>query len=348
MIAKIPIFSHTQRSFVEQLFSLMGKGKLHSAQMYARFLKHGDTDVLCEPQARTLFQEMLEHIDFSLPTLSLLKEEGEIVKFLLKYKDGLESESVVIPMESGITLCISSQVGCQRGCAFCETGRMGLLRNLSAAEIVSQVFFAQFCLKKPVRNIVFMGMGEPLDNFTEVKKAVEVLMDPGGFAFGPRRITISTSGVVDKIYAFIEEMHPGIHLAVSVNAATNKIRNKIMPINKQWDMEKLKEVLLCYSAHPRRSIFAEYVLLEGVNDTFEDAENLARYLQGLRVKVNLIPYNSQSRYPFAAPSFSCQEAFAKCLRERGYQVYFRHPKGREIMAACGQLGKRYSCNFGSN
>ena len=264
--------------------------------------------------------------------------EGETVKFLLKFVDGLESESVVIPMESGATLCISSQIGCKMGCAFCETGKMGLIRSLKAEEIVAQVFWARHLLGKEIRNIVFMGMGEPFDNYDEVVQAIAVLTDSGGMGFGPSRITVSTSGRVDGIRRMIQEVDPAVNLAVSVNAPTDGVRNRIMPVNKKWAMQELKEVMREYCSHPRREIFAEYVLLKGVNDSLEDADHLAEYLEGLRVKVNLIPYNPQKRDRFAPPEKGDMEAFLARMRERGYQALLRGTKGQKIMAACGQLG----------
>jgi len=224
-------------------------------------------------------------------------------------------------MESGTTLCISSQVGCKMGCIFCETGRMGLLKNLRADEIVAQLFIAQFQLKIKVRNIVFMGMGEPLDNYDEVMQAVKILMDPKGIGLGPSRITISTSGVVPRIYQLMEEEPPALNLAVSINAPNDLIRNKIMLINRQWDMAALKKALQAYCVHPRRQIFAEYVLMRGIHDSLECADELASYLTGLSLKVNLIPYNSRSRDRFMPPEIEVQESFMNHLRHRGYQVY---------------------------
>ncbi len=309
--------------------------------LYAEWFRRGDLDglwVLIEPQAVKLVKEIIEATSFVLPELAGEQEEGETVKFLLRFSDGLESESVLIPMDSGITLCISSQVGCRMGCAFCETGRMGLIRNLTVEEIVAQVFYACFLLKRTVRNIVFMGMGEPFDNYDAVMQAVRVLTDASGLRFGPSRITISTSGKVEEIYRFIEEADPALNLAVSVNAPSDVVRNKLMPVNRTWDMQALKEAMRAYCSHPRREIFAEYVLIQGVNDSLDQADQLADYLEGLRVKVNLIPYNPQRRDRFAPPEDAQKEAFLQRLRERGYHTLLRGAKGQKIMAACGQLG----------
>lgn len=241
-------------------------------------------------------------------------------------------------MEAGTTLCISSQIGCRMGCTFCETGRMGLVRHLRAEEIVAQFAYAKLKLGLPIRNIVFMGMGEPLDNFEEVMQAVSILTDPAGAGLGPSRITISTSGHVEGIYRLIDEADPAINLAVSVNAPDDAARQKIMPVNRRWNMEKLKEAMQAYCSHPRREIFIEYVLLGGINTSLEAAEKLSLYLEGLRVRINLIPYNPQSWDRFSPPDNQTTQNFISHLRAKGYRVLLRQPKGRDIMAACGQLG----------
>ncbi len=340
---KISILGKTQEEYSLAIHEALGKGKQHAALLYAAWMREGDL-AKCkqrvEPQALPLVEKMASLTDFSLPETSLIKEEGAVSKFLLKYADRLESESVLIPMEAGNTLCVSSQIGCKMGCAFCETGKMGLLRHLTPEEIVAQVYTARFVLGAEVRNLVFMGMGEPLDNFDTVMQAVRVLTDPAGLGFGPSRITISTSGLVDGIYRLIEEADPALNLAVSVNAPNDLVRRRIMPVNKQWDMQALKEAMRAYCLHPRREIFVEYVLLKDVNDTLECADQLAAYLEGLRVRINLIPYNPQSRDRFAPPQPQVVDLFAERLRALGYQALVRHPKGQGIMAACGQLGNR--------
>ena len=340
-IMKQSIFSHTQESFSEAVVETLGKGRQHAARLYSDWFRKGhlrEVDRWAEPQALPLVQKMTEAADFALPEMSSFCEEGETVKFLMRFADGLESESVLIPMEAGTTICISSQIGCKMGCAFCETGKMGLVRHLRCEEIVAQVYWARFGLNREVRNIVFMGMGEPLDNYDAVMQAVSVLTDAGGMGFGPSRITLSTSGKVDAILRLCEEADPALNLAVSVNAPTDAVRNRIMPVNRTWDMAALKEAMQKYCAHPRREILIEYVLLQGINDSLEAADALADYLQGLRVKVNLIPYNPQRRDRFAPPEEVDREAFLKRMREHGYQTLLRGTKGQKIMAACGQLG----------
>lgn len=293
-----------------------------------------------ELQARNLAKEICSKTDMSLPALSTIKEEDLVSKFLLKYEDGLESESVLIPMKFGKTLCISSQVGCRMGCAFCETGKMGLIRHLTAKEIVSQVFVAKFVLKANVRNLVFMGMGEPFDNYDEVMQAISIFICPSGFGMGPSNITVSTSGKVSEIYRFAKEADPAINLAISLNAPNNHIRSKLMPINYEWDLEALKASMIEYLKHSRREILIEYVLINGVNDSPHAALEVAEYLQGLRVKINLIPYNAQSKGRLAPPTEEKMLEFRRILKKKGFSVLLRRTKGSSIMAACGQLGNR--------
>lgn len=340
-LSPISIFQCTQKSYAEAVAARLGRGRQHAMLLYAKWFQEGTLEGLretVEPQAVKLVDEMVRTTDFDLPGVGGEKLEGETKKFLLRFNDGLESESVLIPMESGTTLCLSSQVGCRMGCAFCETGRMGLIRHLKREEIVAQVFYARFILGSAVRNIVFMGMGEPFDNYDEVMGAVRILTEPSGLGFGPSRITISTSGRVDGIYRMIEDADPAINLAVSVNAPSDEVRNRIMPVNRKWNMAALKNAMLDYCAHPRREIFAEYVLIQGVNDSLEQADMLADYLRGLRVKVNLIPYNPQSKDRFAPPTDEVRENFLERMRELGYHTLLRGAKGQKIMAACGQLG----------
>ena len=333
------IFYHTQASFAEYIFSKLGKGKLHAKNLYAHFMKTGSLKGFSvEDNAKGLLEQMVALVDFKLPEFEVAKQEGATQKFLVKVEGGLEVESVHIPMRTKTTLCISSQVGCKRGCAFCETGRMGLLKQLKVEEIVTQVFIARHRLGLKIDNIVFMGMGEPLDNFDAVVRAIDVLTQDAGLAFGPSRITVSTSGLVDRIDDLREAVDPAVNLAVSVNAPNDEIRKKIMPVNRKWNMADLKGAMERFCAHPRRQILVEYVLLAGINDSLECANQLAEYLRGLRVKVNLIPYNPQSKDRFAPPSEEVLNAFKERMQKQGYLTFLRQTKGQQIMAACGQLG----------
>jgi 23S rRNA (adenine2503-C2)-methyltransferase len=338
----IPIFSCNSSTFVQKIDALLGKGKRHAALLYKQWVTEGTVQPQnwAEPQALGLIQEMVRRVDFHLPEVVSVQQEGETVKFLLRFSDGSLTESVVIQMQSGMTLCLSSQVGCKRGCAFCETGRMGLVRSLAVDEIVMQVFIAKFVLNVPVRSLVFMGMGEPFDNYENVMRAIGILTDPHGWGFGCSRITVSTSGCVPEMDRFTQEANPALNLAVSLHACNDGLRNRLMPINRSWDLEELKFAMQRYCRHPRREILIEYILIKGMNDTLEHADELVKFLQGLRVKINLIPYNAQRRGRLETSDEADQKAFLQRLRGHGFQALLRRHKGRGIMAACGQLNTR--------
>jgi 23S rRNA (adenine2503-C2)-methyltransferase len=344
-MTSIPIFKHTQQSYAAVIYERLGKGREHAALVYAEWFRYGNVEGRSPAfkNALPLLQHILALTDFEIPALaSQVSIEDvttvETTKFLLRTHDALETESVLIPMQSGWTLCISSQVGCRMGCAFCETGKMGLLRHLSTEEIVAQVFTAKIKLKCPVRNIVLMGMGEPLDNYDNVMQAIRVLTSPGGLGFEYSHITLSTSGRVEEMYRLIDEADPSLNLAVSVNAPNDEVRRRLMPINRQHDMAALYQAMAAYCAHPRREILIEYVLISGYTDAEEHADQLAVYLRGLRVKINVIPYNPQSRDRFQPPAVEKVDRFVERLRSHGYRVLVRRNKGQHIMAACGQLG----------
>jgi 23S rRNA (adenine2503-C2)-methyltransferase len=332
------MLSFTRSQFANHVLRHLGKGERHASLIYSEWMRTGRIEAKgpAFKNAEALKEQILALCDFSMPTLVEEKREGETVKFLTQTEDELLIESVLIPMNSGWTLCVSSQVGCRMGCAFCETGKMGLVRSLSVAEIVAQLWIARHLMKFDVRSVVFMGMGEPLDNFDAVMGAVQVMIDEGGLALGARHITISTCGRVPEIYRLIEEAPPSLKLAVSVNAQNDEVRRKIMPVNRDWQMEELRQAMLAWCATARREVFVEYVLIAGVND--DAADELADYLEGVPCKVNLIPYNPMRRGPFAAPSDEVVERFWQRLKQRGLHVFVRGTKGQKIMAACGQLG----------
>lgn len=269
-------------------------------------------------------------------------------KYLVRIAGGHEVEVVYIPETDRGTLCISSQVGCTLTCSFCHTGTQKLVRNLTAAEIVGQVMMARDDLdewpvpgapKEEVRlvsNIVLMGMGEPLYNFENVRDAMQIVMDGEGIALGRRRITLSTSGVVPEIARTATEI--GCQLAISFHATTDEVRDVLVPINKRWNIATLLEALKAYPnlSNSERITF-EYVMLEGVNDTKEDAHRLVKLLEGIPAKVNLIPFNEWPGAPYKRSSGNRIHAFADIIYHAGYATPIRTPRGEDIMAACGQL-----------
>lgn len=261
-------------------------------------------------------------------------------KFLLTLDDGRTVESVLIPDKDRLALCVSTQVGCTLDCGFCLTGTLGLIRNLKAHEIVEQVLAARRYLDETngprVTNIVFMGMGEPLANLRAVLDAVERMISPIGLGFSPRRITLSTAGLVPKIEEF-GRSGCKVNLAVSLNATTDEVRDRIMPINKTYPISRLLKACRDYPLPPRRSITFEYVLLKGVNDSDADARRLVQLVRGMRCKINLIPFNDYPGSPFERPEEARVLAFQKIILDGRVAAFIRKSKGTDILAACGQL-----------
>ncbi len=259
-------------------------------------------------------------------------------KFVFGLLDGKRIETVLIPERDHYTLCVSSQVGCAQGCAFCRTGAMGFSRNLKASEIVAQVRAVRFSLPDPERltNLVFMGMGEPLANFENVRDAVNLLTDPEvGMKFAARRVTVSTVGLAPKIAALGRETRA--RLAVSLNAADDETRSRIMPVNRAYPIARLLEALKGFPLKTGKRITFEYVLLSGVNDSPADARNLVRILSSIPAKINLIPFNPYEGSPFERPSEDRIAAFHDFLIEKHFTAIIRRSKGPDIAAACGQL-----------
>jgi 23S rRNA (adenine2503-C2)-methyltransferase len=258
--------------------------------------------------------------------------------------DGQSIESVIIPDGDKTTQCISSQVGCAVDCQFCATAKLGLRRNLDPGEIVDQVYLAKRLLAsvepgRRLTNLVYMGMGEPLHNYEHVMTSLRILTHDKGAGLSQRRITVSTSGLVPKLERMgAEDVRP--NLAVSLNAPTDAIRDRIMPINRKWNIARLLGALRAYPLEQRRRITFEYVLLAGVNDSLTDAAQLAKLLRGVRCKVNVIPYNPHPEAEFERPSPAVVDAFQQECRRHGLPTYLRTPRGDDIDAACGQLANR--------
>ncbi|MBN8544242.1 MAG: 23S rRNA (adenine(2503)-C(2))-methyltransferase RlmN [Alphaproteobacteria bacterium] len=266
-------------------------------------------------------------------------------KWLLKFADGNEVETVFIPDAERGTLCVSSQVGCTLACTFCHTGTQRLVRNLTASEIITQVLVAKDGLKdwnKPsdsaraLSNIVFMGMGEPLFNYDHVVTACNVLLDHEGLNLSRRKVTVSTSGVVPKIVPLAKDA--GVNLAISLHAVTNELRNEIVPINRKYPIEELLDACREYvSIVKDRRIMFEYVMLKGVNDSDEDAKRLVQLLKGIPSKVNLIPFNPWPGAPYECSSNNRIHSFGRIIIAGGIASPIRKTRGDDIMAACGQL-----------
>ena len=299
--------------------------------------------------AKTYRSELAEHFVIEVPeVVSKQVSLDGTRKYLMRIAGGHEVETVYIPEEDRGTLCISSQVGCTLTCSFCHTGTQKLVRNLTTAEIIGQVLVARDDLgewpepgapKNETRllsNIVLMGMGEPLYNFDNVRDAMKIAMDPEGISLSRRRITLSTSGVVPEIAKTAQEI--GCQLAISFHATTDEVRDKLVPINKKWNIAELLDALRTYPkvSNSERITF-EYVMLKDVNDTDADARRLLKLIKGIPAKVNLIPFNEWPGSPYERSDWSRIEAFADIIYKAGYASPIRTPRGEDIMAACGQL-----------
>ena len=299
---------------------------------------------------RTFFREgRIEDAGIRVEHMPLTRtqEEGGTIKFTQRLHEGEETESVLIPMRKrdgghSRTLCVSSQIGCAMGCGFCETAQMGLIRNLGAAQIVGQWFAARHTLGHEIKNIVFMGMGEPMDNLDEVLQAIRVLVDHNGPSIPSGNITISTVGRIDGIRRLAEFVRAdGFHrmnLAISVNGPDDEVRSSLMPINRGMNMEALRSALLDFPLHGGAALLIEYVLIPEVNDSDRQCDQLCEWLKPLRCSLNVIPYNPRRDSPWEAPEEASIDRFINRAIQNGQFVKRRGTKGRDVMAACGQLG----------
>tara|TARA_B100000925_G_scaffold290835_2_gene277038 strand:- start:26103 stop:27206 length:1104 start_codon:yes stop_codon:yes gene_type:complete len=279
-----------------------------------------------------------------LPVVRATGSQDTTRKFLFRLGDGRFIETVRIPANANfdgdrsgrITLCVSSQVGCAYACKFCASGLAGFTRNLKVGEIVSQVISVEHETSEPVRNIVFMGMGEPLANLSRLNKALEILNSDWGMNIGARHMTVSTSGLAPQIEK-LAEIPRQIRLAISLHGATDEVRDQIMPINKKYPIDRLFEALETWSRYKKQMITFEYILIKGVNDSAADAAELARRAKKLHAKVNLIPYNTVEGLQWKRPDEEEQDAFLSVLTKANITATLRREKGHDIDAACGQL-----------
>lgn len=338
------LHSHSTKSLVSWLQEF-GEPAYRARQIIDWVWRCGETDPNKMTNIGTSVRELLV-ASFVLEPLSLLHEvdsvDGETEKFLWELIDKRQVESVLIKAPGRGTICVSSQVGCPCRCSFCVSGASGLVRNLCSAEIVFQVLAIK---KKMLRrqekltNIVYMGMGEPLENYDEVVSSIRMLSDPDLLGFSCRRITISTVGVVEKIRRLADE-DIGVNLALSLHAPNQQLRQSIMPYARIYPLEDILHAVSFFREKTGRDVTYEYILLAGVNDEPRHAEELASLLQGRPGGVNLIPYNPVPPFPYHRPSKERVTAFREVLRRRGIVNTCRYTKGKDISAACGQLAMR--------
>jgi len=324
----------------------LGAAPFRARQLWHWIYHRGTTDfALMTTLAKEFRAQLAQHYVVARPLESRaqLSNDGTR-KWLLKFADGQEAECVHIPEEDRGTLCVSSQVGCTLTCKFCHTGTQRLVRNLEAAEIVGQVMLARDALgewpsppdDRQITNIVLMGMGEPLYNYDNVAKAVKIIMDGEGLSVSKRKITLSTAGVVPMIERAGAEL--GVNLAISLHAVTDELRDVLVPLNKKYPIAELMQACRDYPglSNARRITF-EYVMLKGVNDSPAEARALVKLLEGIPAKVNLIPFNPWPGAPFECSSDQAIATFADIVNAAGYASPVRTPRGRDILAACGQL-----------
>jgi 23S rRNA (adenine2503-C2)-methyltransferase len=329
-----------ERVEIERELVALGAPAFHGRQVFHWVYRRGVTDFTAMTDlGHELRQQLADRFSIRTPSVVTRRtSEDGTTKFLLRLSDDRQIEAVYIPDTPAQTFCISTQVGCAMGCAFCLTGKMGLVRNLDAGEIAGQVrvLAHETGLAGAAFNIVLMGMGEPLHNYDATMKALRILADEHGLGVHPRRVTLSTVGVVPAIERLATEpLMP--NLAISLHATTDAQRTEIVPLNRRYDLPSLIEACRRFPLNRRRRITFEYVLLAGVNDTPDDARRLVRLLNGIQAKINLLPLNEAPGIPFSRPGDARVNAFAKILADRGLTVSVRRSRGRDIRAACGQL-----------
>ncbi len=332
---KIDLKSLT-REHLEEFLSELGKEKYRAKQILHWIYQRHVTDFEQMTDLAKQFRAQLAEratVSFWEPEIVETSSDGTR-KYLFRLDDGESVEAVKIPMdEDRATLCISTQVGCAMGCQFCMTGTFGLARNLRPEEIVNQVCAA--LQDGPIGNIVLMGMGEPLHNLDNVVTALKIFYLDDGLGYGTRRVTLSTCGLVPEIAALSQKIK--VNLAVSLNATTDEVRNRLMPINQRYPLSELMAVCRDYARQTKQRVTFEYILIGGVNDSIADAKRLVKLLHGVRCKVNLIAYNEHEGAEFKASTEESIKAFQSYLLQRDIVATLRASKGQDISAACGQL-----------
>ncbi len=335
------------RHGLERFAESLGQPAFRGRQIMAWLYRPGITDFSQMTDLAKTFRALLPEQAFisRFETPRIERSQDGTVKFAFALADGHFIESVLIPESDRNTLCISSQVGCAMGCLFCRTGTMGFARNLTPGEIVNQVCSVRdFLLAEPeeqllgpreVTNLVFMGMGEPLNNFNNLLTSIAILTDQQGLDLASRRITVSTCGIVPKMRPLGEQTN--VNLAISLHAVDDETRSRLMPINKRYPLDQLLEACRTYPMRKRKRIMFEYLLLDGINDSLAEARQLARILRGIPCKINLLAFNECEGVPFHSTPESRILAFQDILRAAHYSVFIRSSRGADIAAACGQL-----------
>jgi len=334
---KKDIKNFTLEEFKKEL-EVLGEPSYRAEQIFAWIYKKGVSDFSAMNNLPKPLRDKLSELCYvgSIRLLKHLKSIDQTEKFLFELSDGNLIETVLIYAWNRRTLCLSTQAGCKFGCLFCASARGGFKRDMSVSEILSQILSIEYNLKQKITNFVFMGMGEPLDNYDNVSKAIKVMNSKDAMAIAARRITVSTSGFVPGIKK-LEGLGLQINLSISLHAPNNELRNKLMPINKKFPIERLLSACEEYINNGGRMLTFEYILIKGINDSTKDIDELAGISRRLKAKVNLIPYSPISGLDFQAPLEKDVKIFEGKLVKKGISVTIRDSKGKDILAACGQL-----------
>lgn len=327
---------------LENYFISINDKKFRAVQVYEALYKKRVKDIDDAPNIPTNIKSKIkEDFDTGLITIISKQESRDVNKYLFKLKDGNTVEAVLMRHDYGTSICISSQVGCNMGCKFCESGRLKKVRNLDASEMVMQILLVMEDIGDRITHIVIMGIGEPFDNYDNVMNFVRIINHPKGIGIGSRHITISTCGIVPKIYEFMKE-DGQVNLAISLHAPNNSIRDNIMPINKVYRIEDVMEAIRVYIEKTNRRVTFEYILLKGLNDSAENAKELAKLIRGMNTYVNLIPYNETENLDFKRSSKDSIMRFYDILKKEKISVTIRKEFGGNIDAACGQLRANFN------
>ena len=330
------IFSMTKKD-LEQYFININDKKFRATQIYEFLYKKRIYDVNnMNNISKNIKEQLIKDYDFSFIKIKLKQEDIGVKKYLFELSDGNLIESVLMYHDYGISICVSSQVGCNMGCAFCESGRLKKIRNLETYEVVQQIILIEEDIKERISHIVVMGIGEPFDNYDNIMNFIRIINDPKGIDIGARHITVSTCGIVPKIKEFTKDFSQ-VNLAISLHAPNDLIRNKIMPISKAYKLNELMDSIKEYIKITNRRVTFEYIMLENINDTPECAKELSNLLKNLNCYVNLIPYNETENIGFKRTKKMQILAFYDILKKNGINVTIRKEFGSKVDAACGQL-----------
>ena len=322
---------------LEQYFVSIGEKKFKATQVFEWLYQKRVTTIEEFSNIKKEAKEQLQK-DFSLALPKVIKREidTDVEKYLFELSDNERIEAVLMRHNYGLSVCVSSQVGCNMGCKFCESGRLKKVRNLEAHEMVGQILVIESLIKERISSVVIMGIGEPLDNYENVIRFIKIINDAKGIQIGARHITLSTCGLIPKIKE-LSELDIQINLAISLHAPNDNLRSEIMPINKAYPLQDLMEAIKEYIKKTNRRVTMEYILLKGVNDQKKHAKELANLLRGMNVYVNLIPYNETNHIEFQKSDKETIDAFYRELQKEKIQVTVRREFGSSISAACGQL-----------